>query len=282
MSEKRLCKNEISDMKMTGKKTVLHFITTLLLCSAGMSNVQAALTVDRSRLIFNEGDKSVSINITNKNLRDPYLAQGWIEDQNEEKVSGPLMVLPPVQRVEPGAKTLVRIQGLPDFSALPKDRESVFYFNLREIPPKSDMVNTLTLSMQTRLKVFYRPSVLKVDPLQMNVPGAEKITLEKKGDKYVMNNPTGYYFSFVEGRKSSKGKGIDGFEPVMVAPFSNLTLPLSTTVFGSTPVLMFINDYGSQRLLSFSCNGSDCRVGDITMVPLPTQSNTINSVSAQN
>ncbi|MCP6536332.1 fimbria/pilus periplasmic chaperone, partial [Klebsiella pneumoniae] len=85
-----------------------------------------------------------------------YLAQGWMEDGNEKKLTGLLMVLPPVQRVEAGGKTMIRIQALPDVSALPKDRESVFYFNLREIPPKSNKKNVLTLAMQSRLKVFYR------------------------------------------------------------------------------------------------------------------------------
>ncbi|MCU6154331.1 fimbria/pilus periplasmic chaperone [Enterobacter hormaechei] len=46
-----------------------------------------------------------------------------------------------------------------------KNRESVFYFNLREIPPKNSRPNMLTLAMQTRRKVFFRPVALKVDPI---------------------------------------------------------------------------------------------------------------------
>lgn len=75
------------------------------------------------------------------------------------------MVLPPVQRIEPASKTMVRIQALPDTAQLPKDRESVFYFNLREIPPKSEKPNVLMLAMQTRLKVFYRPKGIIVDEM---------------------------------------------------------------------------------------------------------------------
>lgn len=263
MSEKRLCKNEISDMTMTGKKTVLHFITTLLLCSAGVSNAQAALTVDRSRLIFNEGAKSISVNVTNHNTHDPYLSQGWMEAGDEKKLTGPLMVLPPVQRVEAGAKTMVRLQGLPELASLPKDRESVFYFNLREIPPKSEKKNVLTLAMQTRIKVFYRPKDIIVDPMLTIVPGTETLTLEKQGDKYVVNNPTPYHFTFVEGRISATGKAVAGFEPVMVAPKSTLTLGPSAATLGNTPVLMFINDFGGQRLLPFSCSGSTCKAGKV-------------------
>lgn len=220
---------------------------------------QGALTVDRSRLVYNEGEPSVSLSVTNRNERDPYLAQGWLENEKEEKISGPLMVLPPVQRVEAGAKTRVRIQALADISKLPKDRESVFYFNLREIPPKSDKPNTLTLAMQTRLKVFYRPQGLKVDPMIDTVPGTETLTLEKSGDRYTINNPTPYHFSFVEVRPSLTGRGLENVEPMMVAPKSRAVLNVSAARLGNSPVLMFVNDFGSQRLLPFNCAGNTCK-----------------------
>ncbi|MFS3191067.1 molecular chaperone [Klebsiella pneumoniae] len=242
----------------------------------------AALTVDRSRLIYNEGEKSISIHVTNRNTQDPYLAQGWMEDENEQKIKGPLMVLPPVQRVEPDGKTLVRLQALPGISSLPKDRESVFWFNLREIPPKSDKPNTLTLAMQSRLKVFYRPASLKVDPMADTVPGTESLTLSRAGDRFVVNNPTPYHFSFVEARASLKGKGLDNFEPVMVAPKDKITLPLSAAALGNSPVLMFVNDYGSQRLLPFSCSGSVCKASKAEMVPEPAQANTVAPFPADN
>ncbi|WP_409519275.1 molecular chaperone, partial [Pseudescherichia sp.] len=114
-------------------KAIYSGLLTVLLAAGVCSTVQAALTVDRSRLVMNEEDRSISINVNNRNTQDPYLAQGWMEDEKEQKLTGPLMVLPPVQRVEAGGKTLVRLQTTPDIAKLPKDRESVFYFNLREI-----------------------------------------------------------------------------------------------------------------------------------------------------
>ncbi|TOL40502.1 molecular chaperone, partial [Vibrio parahaemolyticus] len=64
---------------------------------------------------------------------------------------------PPVQRVEPEKSSQVRIEALPEISQLPQDRESVYYFNLREIPPKSDKPNVLQLALQSKIKLFYRP-----------------------------------------------------------------------------------------------------------------------------
>jgi fimbrial chaperone protein len=46
------------------------------------------------------------------------------------------MVLPPLQRIEPNDRNILRVVMLPG-SALPTDRESVFYLNIREIPPKT-------------------------------------------------------------------------------------------------------------------------------------------------
>jgi P pilus assembly chaperone PapD len=254
-------------------KQTINRVLALSLFASALTPAHAALTVDRSRLIYNEGEKSISVNVTNRNTQDPYLAQGWMEDGNEKKLTGPLMVLPPVQRVEPDAKTMVRLQALPDISSLPKDKESVFYFNLREIPPKSTKPNTLTLAMQTRLKVFYRPKALKVDPMADTVPGIETLTLTKQGDSYTVNNPTPYHFSFVEVRSSLKGKGLENFEPVMVEPKSSARI--SAAAAGNTPVLMFVNDYGSQRLLPFSCSGNSCKAGKVEMVPGPAKANTV-------
>ncbi|MGN8010272.1 fimbria/pilus periplasmic chaperone [Enterobacter sp. 22325] len=239
----------------------------MLLVGLIVWSAQGALTVDRSRMIFNEGERSISINVNNRNEKNPYLAQSWMEDTEERKISGPLIVLPPVQRVEAGGKTLVRIQALPEVAGLPKDRESVFYFNLREIPPKSNKNNILTLAMQSRLKVFYRPALLKVDPMADSVPGARDITLTKQGNLYQVNNPTPYYFSFVEIRSRPEENGLDGFEPVMVSPRGSVVLKPPATTFGNMPSLIFINDYGSQRLLPFSCSGNICKASD----PVPVK-----------
>ena len=115
-----------------------HAVTLIAGGLAGLLVAQqtsAAIALDRTRVIFNGDDKSVSMSISNENKQLPYLAQGWIEDADGKKISSPLTVLPPVQRLEPGAKSQVKVQGLPAANTLPQDRETLFYFNLREIPP---------------------------------------------------------------------------------------------------------------------------------------------------
>ncbi len=54
-------------------------------------------------------------------------------------------------------KQILRILKIND--ALPKDKESLFWINIQEIPkaPK-DGTNTLSIALHTQVKMFYRPT----------------------------------------------------------------------------------------------------------------------------
>nr|WP_261467576.1 fimbria/pilus periplasmic chaperone [Serratia fonticola] len=232
--------------------------SALLLGALVTQQAQAAIALDRTRVIFDGGQNSVSLSISNKNKQLPYLAQGWIEDEQGNKIQSPLTVLPPVQRIEPGRQSQVKIQSLPATKSLPQDRETVYYFNLREIPPKSTKANTLQIALQTRIKLFFRPSGIAMD--QNALPPQELMTLSKQGDKYVVNNPTPYYVTIVDASSKKDGAGVKGFEPMMLPPKSSLPLTVSSASVGGSPVLTYVNDYGGRPQLSFSCSGNFCKV----------------------
>ncbi|MBK0560907.1 fimbria/pilus periplasmic chaperone, partial [Klebsiella pneumoniae] len=84
----------------------------------------------------------------------------WIEDAQGNKISGPLVVVPPLQRLEPKSKSVMRINAMPDAAMLPQDKESLFYFNVREVPPKSERPNVMQLALHTKIKLFYRPKAI--------------------------------------------------------------------------------------------------------------------------
>lgn len=233
-------------------------LTVALLGGMVTQPVQAAIALDRTRVIFDGSQKSVSLNVSNQNKQLPYLAQGWIEDEQGNKIQSPLTVLPPVQRIEPGKPSQVKIQALPATSLLRQDRETVYYFNLREIPPKSTKPNTLQIALQTRIKLFYRPVAIAMD--KSAPPPQEQLTLTRQGDKYMVNNPTPYYVTIVDASSKKDGPGVKGFDPMMVPPKGNLPLTVSAAAVGSSPVLIYVNDYGGRPTLSFSCSGSTCTV----------------------
>ena len=237
-------------------------ISTLgvLIYTVASQSALAAIALDRTRVVFNGGDKSVSLNVSNDNKQYPYLAQGWIENAEGQKINSPLMVLPPLQRIEPGAKSQIKVQSLPAVAQLPQDRESVFYFTLREVPPRSEEGNTLQIALQTRIKLFYRPKAIEVTTANQANPWQEQITLTRVGDKYQVNNPTPYYVTIVDAA-AKKGTGsAKGFEPLMIAPKNSGTLNISANTLGSTTVLTYVNDYGGRPALTFSCPSTTCHV----------------------
>ncbi|HHQ4308823.1 TPA: fimbria/pilus periplasmic chaperone [Serratia fonticola] len=240
-------------------KLKIAFITGAVLCALTAQSAFAAIALDRTRVIYDGSQKSLSLNVSNENKQLPYLAQSWIEDAQGNKITSPLTVLPPVQRIEPGAKSQVKVQGMPAANLLAQDRESLFYFNLREIPPRTDKPNTLQIALQTRIKLFYRPKALMQTTTEMASPYQEKITLSKQGDSYVVNNPTPYFVTLVDGSAQVKGESAKGFEPLMVEPKGQGTLTASASALGNSPVLTYINDYGGRPQLKFSCSGSRCQ-----------------------
>lgn len=221
-------------------------------------SASAAIALDRTRAVFDSEYSSISLSVSNKNKSLPYLAQAWLEDVNGQKVQSPLAVLPPVQRIEPGKESQIKIEALPAISTLPQDRETLFYFNLREIPPKSDKANTLQIALQTRIKLFYRPEAIKA--VLNAAPWQEKLTMVKQNDKYTVQNPTPYYVTIVDG-STAKGKlGSEDFQPIMIEPKGSAVLTVSASQLGNTPVLTYVNDYGARPTLTFICSGNQCSV----------------------
>ena len=87
------------------KRFIASVLTGALLASlAPVAN--AAVALDRTRVVYPGNEKSISLSISNQNPKSPYLAQAWLETEEGTKLTGsaPLMVLPPVQRVEPNGK----------------------------------------------------------------------------------------------------------------------------------------------------------------------------------
>jgi P pilus assembly chaperone PapD len=228
-----------------------------LLGALVIQQAQAAIALDRTRVIFDGSQKSVSLSVSNQNKQLPYLAQGWIEDEQGNKIQSPLTVLPPVQRIEPGKPSQLKIQALPAVKLLKQDRETVYYFNLREIPPRSTKPNTLQIALQTRIKLFYRPVAIAMD--KNAPPPQEQLTLVKQGDNFMVNNPTPYYVTLVDVASKKDGPGIKNFKPMMVPPKGSLPLTVSAAAVGNSPVLTYVNDYGGRPQLSFRCS-SICTV----------------------
>lgn len=240
-------------------KNFLFLSTKILLgCTLLPMLAHAAVVPDRTRVVFSGSEKSVILTLRNDNQDSPYLAQSWIEDNKGQKITSPLAVLPPVQRIEPKETGQVKIQGMPGLASLPQDRESLFYFNVREIPPKGKRPNTLQIALQTRIKLFYRPASLpKMDPLH---PWQYQLTLTRSGGDYQVNNPSSYYVVLSNASSRVNTSSVAGFNPIVLAPKSSELMHVKAVDLGPHPVLVYVDDYGGRMPLHFKCNGTTCNV----------------------
>ncbi|WP_415750096.1 molecular chaperone [Burkholderia diffusa] len=215
----------------------------------------AAIVPDRTRVIFNEGEQAAIVTITNKSTTYPYLVQSWLEDAKGNKITSPLMVVPPLQRVEANERNVLRIARLPG-TALPADRESVFYLNIREVPPKSDTPNTLQIALHTQMKLFYRPKA--VQPARdedWTLPMTLRV--DAGAHKLVFDNPTPYHVTVVEVTAGAQKTPVP-IEPVMVSPMSTADVPFKAAT-PSTLFVTHIDDYGGQVAVEYACDAGACK-----------------------
>lgn len=235
---------------------VKNLVVSLTLLISAFT-VQAAIKLDRTRVIYPSGETSVSINVENENKELPFLAQVWVADENHQKITAPLVALPPLQRLEPGGRSVIRVAKTVGADKLPQDRESLFHLNMREVPPKSKKNNVMQLALQIQLKLFYRPEAIILPKAQV---WQEKMVFTKNGSGFAIENPTPFYITLSaisrEGQQAT-GSVLAGFKPVMLAPKSTQPMTLTDSLPDSF-VVTYIDDYGSHTGLSFSCHGNVC------------------------
>lgn len=240
----------------------MHIIFKKLtaLCLMIPSLSYASLSLDRTRTIFDGKEKSVSLKVYNSSERLPFLAQSWFENDKGEKIEGPFVATPPIQRVEPKQQTQIKIEKI-NTVELPQDRESVYYFNFRQIPPKSDKPNVLQLTIQTKIKLFYRPTSLFMDGTEIsNKPWQNKLILKESGQDVIAVNPTPYYITVSAISQKNGQESFDDFKAFMVAPFSELSLNFKANQMGNKPFITYIDDYGSKNVMPFNCVNLKCEM----------------------
>ncbi|MFG1173037.1 molecular chaperone [Erwiniaceae bacterium CAU 1747] len=203
--------------------------------------------INKTRIIYSENDKSATSTLSNVS-KDNYAVQVWVNgasDRSDEKV--PFIATPALFRLAPSEDQIVKIIKLPD-NGLPKDRESVFYFNAQEIPSlnKGQSDNKLTIAIRSRIKLFYRPAGLVGTPED----AVKKISWQRinQGGKSWLRatNNTPWHISFSEVSVISAGNKLVVKDPAMLAPFSHSDYLLSGNAAVQQGKVSFstINDYG--------------------------------------
>lgn len=214
------------------------FNRLLLMTCLGLSShfATAGVSVGGTRVVYDAAQKEASIAVTNSDKTAPYLIQTWVDNFSEnDKNKVPFIVTPPLFRLDAKQENTLRI--VYTGAALPQDRESAFWLNVKAIPSskKTDQ-NTLHVSLNTRIKLFYRPKALNN---QHSSEAYKALTFARDGRQLTVTNPTGYYISF----QSLKVGEMDIKEASMIAPKETQQLPLPNEAKGSVS-WQTINDYG--------------------------------------
>ncbi|WP_323137570.1 fimbria/pilus periplasmic chaperone [Dyella subtropica] len=187
---------------------------------------RAGVVIDNTRVIYPAQQREVTVKLINEDKQSPLLVQAWIDDGNEkstpDQLNVPFLLTPPVFRMDPGKGQALRVVYLKD-RPLPADRESVFWLNVLEVPPKPKVAkgeesNTLQLAFRTRIKLFYRPEDLKGSAA--DAPSQLRWTLVTDGAGRALQaeNPSAYHVSFESVALAVEGRDIKSEDVNMIAP----------------------------------------------------------------
>lgn len=151
----------------------------------------AAFVLNSTRYVFDEKRDNISVQVDNQSTQE-YGGQIWIENQDQNDKNVYFVPSPTFFKVAEQHKQILRILKINN--ALPKDKESLFWINVQEIPkaPK-DGVNALSIALHTQVKMFYRPDALK----DKRENAERNIKMISSEGNTVLWNDTPYYFSII-------------------------------------------------------------------------------------
>ncbi len=226
---------------MTKKNTLQKLFTFASLCLFTASS-HAAFVLNSTRYVFDEKRENISVQVDNQSTQE-YGGQIWIENQDKNDKNVYFVPSPTFFKVAEQHKQILRILKIND--ALPKDKESLFWINIQEIPkaPK-DSTNTLSIALHTQVKMFYRPDALK----EKRENAEQNIKAISSEGNTVLWNDTPYYFAIISVKQN--GTAIKVSEDIkdklsVFAPGEKVSLGKSVTS-NSLSIVAF-DDYGVDK-----------------------------------
>ncbi len=215
-------------------------------------SADASVVIGGTRVVYPAQDKEVTLKFMNEGERAA-LVQVWLDDGDDQSTpdtaKAPFAVAPPVFRLDPKKQQTARI--LFTGASLPADRETLYWLNMLEIPPKSggSTANILQFAFRTRIKVFYRPSNLAGEPVLAHQKVRWSLQSAPGGLLLRADNPTPYHVNFASVGLWANGKEQGTQGGGMVAPFSQAEFALegiSVRPQGELKAAVtVINDFGA-------------------------------------
>ena len=219
-----------------------------------MSQAHASVVITGTRVIYPADQREVSVKLNN-NGSEPALVQSWIDDGDADAKAKqkpmPFTLLPPVARLDPGKGQTLRLMYTQD--PLPKDRESVFFLNVLEIPPRPSTEmqdqNLLQMAFRSRIKIFFRPLGLPGNPNEAPSQVTWQVVKTDGGQGFALKgeNPTAYHVNLADAAAAFDGTTFRS-DGGMIPPLGSQLFPLPEmkSLPAGAPDVSFnaIDDYG--------------------------------------
>lgn len=202
--------------------------------------------VNGTRFIYPAKEREITVQLNNTANR-PALVQTWLDNGNPNEspdtIVTPFIITPPITKVEANSGQTLRIKA-GNVNNLPKDRESLWYLNVLEVPPSNvaegkEDKNVLQMAIRSRFKFIYRPT-----GLGDSSNAVKQLSFKSNGNNVTIENPTPFYITISVIGKTS-GQTLNK-ETVTVKPKSSVSVSLKAAVRANEQIKVGnLNDYGT-------------------------------------
>ncbi|HDS9360541.1 TPA: molecular chaperone [Enterobacter chengduensis] len=213
-------------------------IAAALISAVWGNTALAGVVTSSTRAIVNGEKKEAIISLGNPD-KSSWKIDAWVDaDGANSGLKLPLSVTPSSFRLDAGSRQLLKIAFMDN--GQPTDRESLFRLNVKSTPDfPAEKSQSLMMSVNQRLKVFYRPAGIKA-PSESDY---KKLSFHRQGKNLSVNNPTPYYMTFYSLTLGGMAVNTNG---KMVPPKGKVNYLMPEGYLNNTLTWRVINDYGGE------------------------------------
>lgn len=234
---------------LTFKKLAFGCLTLGAALLSGQA--QASISLSGTRLILPEKQQEASIVVRNDN--SSILVQSWLETNTDHDTDElPFAITPALVKVAPNGQQVMRVLYAGGDQGLPRDRETVLWLNIQEIPQQGPGDNQLQIAIRQRIKLFFRPDGLPGSAEQAPAQLQWSVVNREGAPMLEVHNPSAYHVS-MSTLRTAKGQEME--DPGMIAPGQTRLLSLGRSGAQDTLQFRAISDYGSADPYEVRLNG---------------------------
>jgi len=228
-------------------KPVTALLATWLLAGAA----HASVVIGTTRIIYPAAAPEVTVQLFNRD-EAPALLQVWLDDgdadADPQHIQVPFIISPAMFRIEPEKGQSLRLMYTQE--ALPADRESLFWLNVLQVPPKVEgAANSLQMAIRTRIKLMFRPDGLAGRAAA--APAQVRWTLQRSEGQWFVQaqNPSPFVVNLGEVNLTVAGRTLEAGAG-HVLPFANSRFTVQGDpgeVAAASISYIALDDYGAGR-----------------------------------